>query len=352
MLVQRLRESSEALWVVAWGGVNTLAQALQHIQSHYSEQDGAEFRSRLRVYAISDQDDTGPWIRTTFPDIFYIVSIHAWNSYGMAAWAGISKSLPGSNTTTVSDAWLSTHIQIGTLGAQYPTPEFVMEGDSPSFLYLVQNGLGHPEYPHWGGWGGRYGYLYPGSSHFHDTVDAVIGLDGSVYTTNMAGIWRWRDHFQNDFASRIQWTGTPEFGEASHPPVPIVNGTTGPNFLNLTVQAGQSIVLDASLSHDPDHPGTLENLSFEWYQYPEPTQYATNAGAIPTVTLRALSPPSGRNGTLPYNDAGFGGVVLGERVQVTVPSDEIGLSYHIILQLTSETRPLPLKRYLRVVINV
>lgn len=69
---------------MAWGGVNTLAQALQYIQSNYSEQEATTLWSRLRVYAISDQDDTGPWIRVNFPDVFYIVSVHAWNSYTVA----------------------------------------------------------------------------------------------------------------------------------------------------------------------------------------------------------------------------------------------------------------------------
>ncbi len=32
------------------------------------------FVSKLRVYTISDQDDSGPWIRKTFPTLFYIVS--------------------------------------------------------------------------------------------------------------------------------------------------------------------------------------------------------------------------------------------------------------------------------------
>lgn len=351
-MVQRLEESSDPLWIVAWGGVNTLAQALQYIHNNYPEEEATSLRSRLRMYAISDQDDAGPWIRLNFPDVFYIVSVHAWNSYNAATWAGISQLVPGSNTTTLSDKWLADNIQIGVLGAQYPTPMYVMEGDTPSFLYLIQNGLGHPEYPHWGGWGGRWGYLYPDSRNFHDTVDAVIGVDGSSYTTGMASVWRWRGHFQHDFAARMQWTLTSDFWNASHPPVPVVNGTEGPSFLNLTVQAGQSVILDASQSYDPDHPETLQDLTFQWYQYREPTEYATSPNALPSVSLQALSPPTGTNGTLPYNDAGFENVVLGPKVQVTVPGDGTGLAYHIILQLTSKTAPLPLTRYLRVLLNV
>jgi hypothetical protein len=36
-----------------------------------------------------------------------------------------------------------------------------MEGDSPSFLYLINNGVGDPEHPDWGSWGGRYELYTP-----------------------------------------------------------------------------------------------------------------------------------------------------------------------------------------------
>lgn len=323
----------------------------------------ADLRSRLRVYTISDQDDTGPWIRASFPDVLYVASVTAWNAYRIATWTGMFDDLAGSNTTTVSDGWLATHIQRGPLGSHYPTPELAVEGDSPSLLYLVQNGLGHAEFPDWGSWGGRYGYVCPGSRHYHDVGDQVVvgaadgqqqgtGSSSTVgYFSNQATIWRWRDHFQTDFAARMQWTLTRDFANASHPPVPVVNGTQGPQFLNLTTQPGGSLVLDAGQSYDPDHPDALDSrsLSFQWYQYLEPTEYVPTLSIIPTVTLEALSPPAGTNGTLAYNDAGFVNVVLGQTVRVIVPTDETGLAYHIVLQVSNEAS---LRRYLRVVINV
>src|SRR5690606_41593476 len=48
--------------------------------------------SRLRVYAISDQDDSGAWIRREFPDLFYIVSP---GGYDAATWRGIMQPEPG-----------------------------------------------------------------------------------------------------------------------------------------------------------------------------------------------------------------------------------------------------------------
>ena len=87
LLINTLDESEEPLWVLCWGGTNVLAQALQHTNSR---SDHAKLRSKLRVYAISDQDDTGAWIRLQFSDVLYINSVHGWNQYGLAAWTGIS----------------------------------------------------------------------------------------------------------------------------------------------------------------------------------------------------------------------------------------------------------------------
>ena len=65
LLIDQVDESSESLWVLCWGGTNTLAQALAQIHDveKRSEAECSEFRRKLRVYAISDQDDTGSYMR-------------------------------------------------------------------------------------------------------------------------------------------------------------------------------------------------------------------------------------------------------------------------------------------------
>jgi hypothetical protein len=63
----------------------------------------------------------------------------------------------------VNNDWLDRNIRHnkGPLGAQHPRTEFLMEGDTPSFLGLVINGLNTPEHPNWGCWGGRYEFYTP-----------------------------------------------------------------------------------------------------------------------------------------------------------------------------------------------
>ena len=300
LLLDRLQDDSkEPLWVLAWGGTNVLAQVLYHIHDTFSTTKAAALRSKLRVYAVSDQDDTGPWIRQQYPDIFYISSTHGWNQYGLAAWSGISGESHygmdngGPDTTKVSHEWLRNNIQIGPYGkTAYPDYEYIMEGDTPTFLYLIQNGLGVPEHPEYGSWGGRYMKVNPSPTlnfnHYADAADRVVGANNETYTSNRAAIWRWRSAYQNDFAARMQWSLPANRSRANHHPVISVNGTSGLAPMNLTAVIGSTVTLDASATVDPDG----DRLSFRWFQYKEPT---TNNWSVDS-TVPALNLTTSRGG--------------------------------------------------------
>lgn len=294
LLLERLQaETDQPLWVLAWGGTNVLAQVLYKIHETHSETEAAALRARLRVYAVSDQDDTGAWIRQQYPDIFYIASTHGWNQYGLAAWIGISgenyygEDQGGPDFSKVTHQWLRDNIQVGPYGkAAYPNYQFIMEGDTPTFLYLIQNGLGVPENPDYGSWGGRYSKVNPSTvlnfNHYGDAADRVTGQNNETYVTNRATIWRWRDAFQNDFAARMQWSLPPNTSRANHHPIISINGSTAMAPLNLTVEAGSSVSLDAARTIDPDG----DRLSFCWFQYKEPGTNDWNvAGKVPALNV-------------------------------------------------------------------
>ncbi len=161
-IIKVLEENDERpLWVSIWGGANTLAQALYKIKETKSPAEAKRLIAKLRVYTISDQDDSGIWIRNNFPDLFYIVS--PGDDYGSATWVAINSVVKGINNDEISNDWMAKNIQQehGPLGAAYPDVAYGMEGDTPSWLSLIPNGLNEPEHPEWGGWGGRYELYKP-----------------------------------------------------------------------------------------------------------------------------------------------------------------------------------------------
>jgi hypothetical protein len=109
----------------------------------------------------------------------------------------------------------------GPLGAFYPQPCCIIEGDTPSFLSLMNNGLVSYMNPTFGGWGGRYVWRQPWLetrpywTNSRGSRDTVVGIDGKSYTSDQATIWRCREAFQHDFAARMDWTIT-DVAQANH----------------------------------------------------------------------------------------------------------------------------------------
>lgn len=337
------KNDTRPLWVTVWGGPNVLAQALWKVRETRSKKDLEQFIKKLRVYTISDQDDSGPWIRKEFPELFYIVSpgFNAGGGYHHATWSGISGDFfharcDGADFSLVTNEWLDGNIRKkGPLGAEYPRWDYLMEGDTPSFLGLINNGLSYPEHPEWGGWGGRYEYytprmqkwlLYPETRPiFSDAVDEVLGTDGRWHSGNHETIWRWREDFQNDFAARMDWTIKP-YDNANHPPKVKLTHKK-----NLVAKKGDKILLSALGSKDPDG----DALSYHWFYYEE-------AGTFSVSSARSGQPLTIQNFDQP--EAWF-----------TVPKSRIGGSgkgtMHIILAVTDHGSPR-LTRYERVIVTI
>lgn len=344
-IIRRLEENDDRpLWVAVWGGANTLAQALHTLRATKSEAELARLVAKLRVYAISDQDDSGPWLRKNFPALFYIVS--PGGDYSSATWSAIHAVVPGVDNTVVSNSWLAAHLQQGhgPLGAAYPDVAWGMEGDTPSWLNLIPNGLSDPEHPDWGGWGGRYELAVPKVAVDDPktfVADEPIPPETRPIWTNATDeyapptkpdfgratrpgerpvrdnkvtLWRWRDDFQNDFAARMEWTTKP-YAQTNHPPVPVLDRPDA-----FTVKSGQGFSVSARRTSDPDG----DSLSYFWFQYREAGSYRG------TVDLGA------------QNTAG---------VWVTAPKVDHPETLHLIVRVTDKGTP-PLSRYKRVVVTV
>ena len=334
------RNDPRPLWVLVWGGPNCLAQALWKVKATRTAAALDKFVSKLRVYTISDQDDSGPWIRKTFINLFYIASpgFHKYGGYHYATWTGISGDhfhgrFSGADFKIVDNPWLDKNIRAkGPLGAQYPQAKFLMEGDTPSFLYLINNGLGDPEHPDWGSWGGRYELYTPRTEKWFmvpetrplwtDAEDEVFGIDSSWHTNNKATIWRWRTAYQNDFVARMNWTIKP-YKEANHPPIPKLDHSE-----NLTAKPGELVNLNASGSTDPDG----NELTYKWFLYGEPGTFNISTAKTGDPLIIADADKAKASFTVPVKFGRPG-------------------TMHLILAVTDNGTPA-LTRYKRVIVTV
>ncbi len=329
------RADERPLWVSVWGGANTLAQALWDVRRTRPADQVQRLVRRLRVYAISDQDDAGAWLRREFPDLAYVVSpsTQDWKEYWRATWTGISgdrhyRNGPGHRLELVQNPWLEENVirGHGPLGALYPRLEYIMEGDTPSFLGLVRNGLGWVVSPAWGGWGGRYawyrahGEARPTWTNSHDSRDTVRTDDGREYTSDQATIWRWREHFQNDFAARMDWCVAGSFAVANHNPRPVLNGDDSREALRLTVRPGETVRLSAEATADPDGHA----VSLSWFVYREAGTFTGE------VTLGAGS---------------------GTQTSFVAPSVKDPVTIHVVLEARDSGSP-PLWAHRRAVVTV
>jgi hypothetical protein len=252
------RPDPRPVWVAIWGGSTDLAQALWKVRETRSPEALARFVARLRVHAIADQDATGPWIRENFPGLFVITNLRSMR--GMYR---------GGDPALVSSAWVEAHIHgHGPLGDLYPDYDGgdiwsrtlgrvrgIKEGDTPSFLFLVPNGLGDPARPWLGSWGGRF---EGDSNRFTDVTDPDRDTSADP-DPRMVTVYRWRPAFQADFQARLDWCTRP-YAEANHPPVVRIRGETV-----RTAAPVAEVVLDAGGSTDPDG-GTLH---FAWSLDPD-----------------------------------------------------------------------------------
>jgi hypothetical protein len=332
------RPDSRPVYIPVWGGAADLAQALWTVRQSRTPEQVRAFVAKLRVYSISDQDDAGPWVRQNFPDLFWIASVHGWGQYGMAAWMGISGDLfqPGKwpGAEMVTNHWLEKNIRRGPLGQMYPPHAFIMEGDTPSFLGLIANGLNQPEHPEWGGWGGRYLQSYEGAGHRGDAQDRFVDADGKSWFGNQATIFRWRRAFQNDFAARIAWTLSPNIKDANHSPEVMLNGKGGTAPVELSVKSGATVRLTAAGTQDRDG----DRLTYRWWQYEEPS-------AAPGWVVRKLD-IAGANAA----QASFVAPAFSANA-ANVPKPATPLGYHLILEVTDSGVPA-LTSYRRAIITV
>jgi hypothetical protein len=303
------RPDPDPIWFCFWGGSQELAQALWRVRKERSGEAVKRFTDKIRVYLIAPQDGSAKWMMENFPELFVIFSERAFT--------GMFFNAKGGSTVTGDLAWLNKHVRLdhGALGAIYHRSgwnhrqEGVIEGDTPSFLYLFSGtrGLSDIERPSFGGWGGRFRQA---SGSPHHWVDSEEGA---------AAVTRWHEARQRDFAARMDWCVKPLRG-ANHAPVAVLNSDRSYRVLFRDASPGQVVRLDASGSEDRDG----NSLLYTWWVYRESGSYRGQ--------LQVTSPDS-------------------KLASVSIPRDAGGSEIHIVLEVTDNGAP-ELTSYRRLVIRV
>jgi len=302
------KKDPRPVWISAWSGMNTLAQALWKVQHTRSTEDTEAFVRKIRVYDVLGQDDAGAWIVKNFPQLIYIrnAKVYGWPE---------------------SDDWYKEHVQtVGALGKAFPNRIWASEGDTPAFLYCLDNGLNAPEHIDYGGWGGRFSTEKTADIESMDWVKKS-NLDEKQYSPyymygateeGASAIIKWKGDIYADFKGRMQWTVTGKYADANHHPVAIVNRDKSHGIINISAKAGKKVSLNTKDCYDPDG----DALVYDWIYYTEPSTY------------------KGKIDIEGDSSASF-----------IVPSDASGKTIHIILRL-SDKRNDSLCSYRRVVVNV
>ena len=296
------------IYVAAWGGANTLAQAIWRVKQTRSVDEVSDFVKKFRLYTITDQDmdyahrmdrarSSHMWLRKEFKDDLQFI----WDE---GTWQ--EQCELGKQNWTQHQQYIQPK---GALGKEYPNYKWGVEGDTPSFLYVLPNGLNDPEDPHQAGWAGYHERgMCPDSlttawtSWLEPVRSISVGYKQRFYPDEMA-----------DFKARMQWA---DEGKGNRNPVVVINGHRGPSPLVIHAKAGETVRLDASKSYDPDDDKFTNN----WWQQPE----------IGTAKLD----------------------IQGSDVaEVRIPQDAAGQTLHIVCEVCDQG-PFLLKGYQRVIIVV
>jgi hypothetical protein len=136
------KNSEQPLWILVWGGLEDLAQALH---------DAPEILKKIKVYFIGGPNkkwcaNSYAYIAENFPDLWFIESNSSY--YGFFSTHKVPDSLSNQN-------YYKNYVRgAGHLGKDYNNNRYqgrVKMGDTPSLLYMMDGDPLHPRRENWGG---------------------------------------------------------------------------------------------------------------------------------------------------------------------------------------------------------
>lgn len=135
------KDNPQPLWVLVWGGLEDLAQALH---------DAPDIAEKLRIYWIAGPNkkwsaDAYHYVVTHFPDLWMIEANATYRG-----WFVDDNSAKETNVRNFYDAYIKGK---GSMGADFINyyKGVIKMGDTPSVAYLLHGEAGDPEGESWGG---------------------------------------------------------------------------------------------------------------------------------------------------------------------------------------------------------
>jgi Protein of unknown function (DUF1593) len=303
------------IYLLAWGGQSTIARALKSIQEQYqaTPQWSAIYQKVSRKAILSpsgDQDDTyRTYIHPNWPDIRLLPA--GFGGVALGYEAQVSVSTPDS--IYYSTEWTQANVSSrGAFGALYrvwgdgkqmvkgdvfdyfglsgysaaqlqaqgyivwtpprPKGEFLGEGDTFTYLNLIDNGLAGYEDATPGGWAGRGLPAATAATGQRPLPQFTINTyDDLLRLQEMAAARprppRPEPDFtpaaEHDFAARLLWSVTPAYAAANHEPRVSMNGSA-----RISARPGQTIQLDGVAS-DPDGNA----VTVRWWRWKDVDTY-------------------------------------------------------------------------------
>jgi hypothetical protein len=341
-----LDKDDRILYLLSWGGVNTIVRALLSIAEEYKNTDQWEniyglVCRKVRILGIYNdmgQDNSyGDYAKEIYPDL---ITLHPEFGYG-SFFAAVS--MQADCIKTFQNEWLKANIKFGygdlmskynlfgdgtyyegepelfQYGTQlklnwgfdsipdvtYNPYDFLGEGDSTTFVPLINVGLRGLEN---GNYGTILGRILESGERPESGYDFLTGKEGNVNPFIRA--------YQEDWAARAEWCIKP-FEECNHAPVI--------NIMNLDIMAsaGEVVLLEGTVS-DPDGDG----LHSIWYVYRQGSNYSGIAD-----DLRVWEP-------------------MHICTRFTVPSDAKSGDYFNLILEAQDDAEKPMTRYGQVILHV
>jgi hypothetical protein len=355
------------LYLLAWGGESTIARALKSIEDQYAAtSDWPAIRQKVSRKAIlspsGDQDDTyRTYIHPHWPDITLLAAGVGGVALGYEA--QVSVNVPDS--AYYSADWTRANVSSrGALGALYrvwgdgkqmvkgdifdyfglsgysadqlkakgfvvwtpprPQGEFLGEGDSFTFLNLIDNGLQGYKDATPGGWAGHGAPAAAAATGQRPLPQITITTYDDLLRLQEMAAARPRPAqpdpdftpaAENDFAARLLWSVTPAYAAANHEPAVSITGSA-----RISARPGETVHLEGVTS-DPDG----DAVRVRWMRWKDVDSYP---GQLTFSNPDSLA------------------------TSLRIPSDAVaGQTIQVILEATDNGTPA-LTRYQRVVVAI